>query len=109
MKFPPIWPFPHQRRWFQAKDGTFYRNCPLIMQERYQALRWCRFRLASQLREEWAETFRGGVTRKPTLGRNDTFAGEPLSFREAYPDEPGLWMLDAPSATYPPAGKDAAP
>ena len=85
-----------KRAWFQDKDGTYYRNCPLIMAEleRISARAWpwlmprCR-----ALAAEWEQAFSAGVIRKPALGRRDVLR-EPGSFREAYPRHPGLWVLD---------------
>jgi hypothetical protein len=80
-----------KRAWFRDPDGTFYRNCPLIRHERDRAaVPWRR----AALTDEWWETFRKGVQRKAVLDPGDVVA-EPAPFREAYPDRPGLWVLDA--------------
>jgi hypothetical protein len=83
-----------KRAWFAGTDGTYYRNCPLIMAEQQRCLRrpW-RYRLFWQLDAEWHEVFRQGVKRKDRLGRGDVLV-QPRPFREAYPDKPGLWQLD---------------
>lgn len=84
-----------KRRWFQDKDGTFYRNCPLILGEQKECIgppfRGRRFR---QLQAEWEVAWRDGVIRKAKLGRGDKLVPGPAPFREAYPDNPGLWVLD---------------
>lgn len=60
-----------KRAWIQAEDGTYYRNCPLIMIERKRAVATFRFRLAARLADEWHECWRKGLIRKDTLGRGD--------------------------------------
>lgn len=82
-----------KRQWFRDTDGTYYRNCPLIMDEWKRAIRLGRFFLASRLGREWDTAFRQGVIRKNALTRGDTVV-QPRPFREAYPDRPGLWTLD---------------
>jgi hypothetical protein len=77
-----------KKSWLQDKDGTYYRNCPLIMAERKRAI----FRRGA-LSREWRETYIIGVQRKDTLGPRDVLV-QPRSFRESYPDHPGLWRLD---------------
>lgn len=79
-----------RRAWFQDEDGTYFRNCPLIMRERTRAVS-PRHRRA--LSEEWWQAFREGLIRADTIGRNDVIV-KMRSFREAYPDHPGLWRLD---------------
>jgi len=82
-----------KRAWFRAKDGTFYRNCPLISREMTRC-RWpWRNRRFWQLAAEWDRAWQQGVIRKPTLGRGDIEA-QPRPFREVYPDNPELWPLD---------------
>jgi len=82
-----------KRTWFQAADGTYYRNCPLILAEQWRLssllLPW-RYRT---LNREWWQAYREGVQRQNTIGRRDRVA-TPAPFREAYPDKPGLWLLD---------------
>lgn len=87
------WPLRPRRQWFAAADGTFYRNCPLIMDERKLAARWGRRLLAHRLGEEWNLVFQQGLTRKEKLGRGDVVVPQ-AAFRDAYPDRPGLWILD---------------
>lgn len=82
-----------RRIWFQDADGTYYRNGPLILAEMREAIgHERRFR---KLEAEMAVVRRDGLIRKPALGRGDQL-GQPLSMREAYPDKPGLWILDEP-------------
>lgn len=97
MKNPvPIWPLRARQCWFAEPDGSgYYRNCPLIMTERKAAINRGRYRLANQLQDEWQQVFRSGVRRKAALGRRDILVSS-TSFREAYPDRPGLWVLDDP-------------
>jgi hypothetical protein len=71
-----------KRYWFTYDDGTFFRNCPLIMRERKRAVKMFRFRLEEKLRDEWLETFRRGVQYKETLGKNEVgipFPNIPMS------------------------------
>lgn len=84
-----------KRSWFRDDDGTYYRNCPLIMKERQQAIRSLRLRRARILEAEWREAWRKGLIRKDKLGRGDIEV-QRRSFREAYPDRPELWVLDEP-------------
>lgn len=86
------------RQWFRAEDGTFYRNCPLIASERNEVRAWpagtpLKWPVVEELSAEWWRTFRQGVQRKAALDPGDVIA-EPGSFREAYPRNPGLWVLD---------------
>lgn len=87
-----------KRQWFQDTDGTYYRNCPLIRAEidRARTCPWLWHHIRG-LEAEWWEVFREGVTRKDKLGHGDRDAGQPSPFREAYPNNPGLWMLDDPT------------
>ena len=82
-----------RRAWFQADDGTYYRNIPLVMAEQSQPLNvllpWRR----RALNTEWQEAWDAGVIRSATIGRRDRIA-TPKPFRETYPDKPGLWVLD---------------
>jgi hypothetical protein len=57
-----------KRYWFEYDDGTFYRNCPLIMREQEKAGRLGLFRLADKLHQEFWETFRRGVQYKKPSG-----------------------------------------
>jgi hypothetical protein len=86
------------RCWFRDGDGTYYRNCPLIAAERREVTAWPlttpgKFAVLGRLDAEWHERFAGGVQRKPRLDPGDTVT-EATSFREAYPHNPGLWVLD---------------
>lgn len=89
--------YPHRttprRAWFQDADGTYYRNCPLIMHEWEKLssllLPWRYFRLQA----EWHHVFRHGMLRTRSIGRFDRVA-TPAPIRETYPDKPGLWALD---------------
>jgi hypothetical protein len=89
--------YPHRttlrRTWFRDADGTYYRNCPLINAEQWRLssllLPW-RFRALSR---EWWHVYREGLLRTRTIGRYDRVA-TPAPFSEAYPDKPGLWLLD---------------
>lgn len=84
-----------RRRWFQDKDGTYYRNCPLIMAEQKECP-WWRERTWKALTSEWEQAFRDGIIRKDRLGRQDELVTA-APFREVYPDKPGLWFLDDPA------------
>lgn len=91
-------PQPPARRWFQSEDGTFYRNCPLIAAERDEVMAWPaltpgKYRVLDALAADWSRTFREGAQRKPCLDPGDVVS-ESVSFREAYPCQPGLWVLD---------------
>lgn len=80
------------RTWLQDDDGTYYRNCPMIMAQQgliSMLLPW-RYRA---LEREWWHAYREGVLRTKTIGRFDRVATA-APFREAYPDNPGLWALD---------------
>jgi hypothetical protein len=98
------WPLRPHRQWFAAADGTFYRNCSLIMDERKAAIRRGRWRLARKLGEEWAVVFGQGLNRKARLDRGDMVVQQ-AAFRDAYPDQPGLWVLDEDQPARP--GEDA--
>lgn len=82
-----------RRAWFQDPDGTYRRNCPLIMDEQDQLLNmllpWRYF----ALKREWQQAWRDGIIRADTIGSRDRIA-TPMPFREAYPDKPELWTLD---------------
>lgn len=82
-----------RRAWFQDSDGTYRRNCPLIMAELDRVssilLPWRYI----ALNREWWQAYREGVIRADRIGRFDRVA-EPAPFREAYPDNPELWILD---------------
>lgn len=71
-----------KRHWFTYDDGTYFRNCPLIMKEAEAAARTGRFRLARKLYDEWDQTFARGVQYKETLGKDDVgipFPNWPIS------------------------------
>jgi hypothetical protein len=80
-----------KKYWFQDEDGSYYRNGPLILQEMHKAI--CRpFKFAS-LEREMQQVRRDGLLRKDKLDRGDVVVVM-KSFRESYPDKPGLWVLD---------------
>jgi hypothetical protein len=81
-----------RRNWFKDEQG-YYRNCPLIMRERQQALQRFRLFRARKLAAEWDMAFRAGLIRSPSIGRRDRVV-QPRPFREAYPETPQLWWLD---------------
>jgi hypothetical protein len=86
------------RHWFADDDGTYYRNCPLIAAERDEVMAWPlltpgKFEALDALFAEWEETSEVGVQRKDCLEPGDVVT-VPCTFREAYPDNPGLWALD---------------
>lgn len=84
-----------KRHWFRDEDGGYYRNCPLIQNEMDRAFRRGRLLLWRKLQAEWWQCWYEGITEKSTLGRGDV-AVTPAPFRDAYPDNPGLWRLDGP-------------
>ena len=81
-----------KRKWFQKKDGTYFRNCSLIEQDRYKPINWLPWR-ARALAAEWAECWDIGLIETETIGRRDKVVTM-RPFRETYPDRPGLWVLD---------------
>jgi hypothetical protein len=86
------------RQWFRADDGSYYRNCPLIRSESDQVMAWPmmtpgKYALLRELGREWDAVYGAGVTRKAQLEPGDV-AAEPAPFRDAYPRNPGLWVLD---------------
>lgn len=92
-----------KRSWFRDTDGTFYRNCPLIeadlksVSKKMTGLLFFRRSLErdyTTLEREWEHAFSVGVYRKDVLGKDDIEA-IPLPMRLAYPNNPGLWALDA--------------
>jgi hypothetical protein len=63
---------PIRRTWFcKQSDGTYYRNCPLIMAEREEAVRRGQFDLAKELDQEWREVFGRGVTTATEISPED--------------------------------------
>ena len=81
------------RTWLRDADGTYFRNCPMIMAQQDRLINillpW-RFRA---LEREWWHVYREGVLRSETIGRFDRVA-TPGRLQDAYPDKPGLWALD---------------
>lgn len=81
------------RTWLRDADGTYFRNCPMIMAQQDRLINmllpW-RFRA---LEREWWHVYREGEFRAKTIGRFD-WAADPAPLRECYPDNPGLWALD---------------
>lgn len=60
------------RTWYRKEsDGTFFRNCPLIMAEREQALEACNLRATARLADEWDECFREGVITASEIAPGD--------------------------------------
>lgn len=89
-------PKPLPRYWFQGKDGTYYRNATTISEEMDIIVRKrdARYHKAFlDLTREFDQAHRVGVIRKAELEPGDVLA-EPMPFREAYPNHPGLWTLD---------------
>lgn len=86
-----------RRTWFRDEDGSYRRNCPLISDELERPssilLPWRYI----TLNREWWQAYREGLIRADRIGRRDRVA-TPMPLREAYPDKPGLWILDEPTA-----------
>lgn len=82
-----------RRAWLQDADGTYYRNCPMIMAEQDRLINMLLPWRCRALKREWWYAYREGVLRTRTIGRFDRVAVA-APFREAYPDNPGLWILD---------------
>lgn len=82
------------RSWFEDRDGTYFRNSNCVDRdmERARLRPWLWWTLPG-LRREWWEVFREGVVQTDKIGRFDRVL-EPKAFREAYPNHPGLWVLD---------------
>lgn len=89
------------RAWFRDDDGTYFRNCPLILAEQKRELDrtpppwgWRHhFAILDALKAEWQHAWSEGVLRKDELEPGDVVV--PMaSFRDAYPDKPELWILD---------------
>lgn len=84
-----------RRLWHRADDGTYYRNIPLIRRDLdrpiNRLLPWRAWALFREHDRVWS----AGPIRADRIGWFDRVA-TPISFREAYPDHPGLWMLDEP-------------
>jgi hypothetical protein len=88
------------RRWFQDRDGTYYRNLPLIMAEQKEVMAWPpltpgKYGVLDDLEAEWDVAWAKGLIRKAELDPGDMLV-TPAPFREVYPDKPGLWRLDDP-------------
>jgi hypothetical protein len=86
-----------KRRWYRAKDGTYYRNSNCVEGDIESLTPWLwlpwNFVRLRRLEDEWWRVFRKGVDRKPTLEPGDIEI-QARPFREAYPNHPGLWQLD---------------
>lgn len=100
----------HERCWFQDKDGTYFRNCPLILDEQQELIELYRHTnplrlrklqqinaLLAELKREWDQAWRDGVFRKEHLDHGDRVV-QMAKFRDRYPDKPALWVLDEPDA-----------
>lgn len=82
-----------RRTWLQDDDGTYYRNCPTIMQERDRLINVLLPWRCRALEQEWWHAYRVGVIRTKVIGRRDRVV-TPSPLRECYPNNPGLWALD---------------
>lgn len=96
------------RRWFPYADGSYYRNCPLIMGERDRVMAWPlmtpgKFAILRALDAEWDQTFGRGVQYKAQLDPGDVVTTQ-KPFREAFPAHPALWVLDDPGLGEPMPG-----
>lgn len=81
-----------RRRWFRDRDGTYYRNVPMVLNEldtTWPVRLWKRAMLLSEL----DHIYREGHTRRRTLGWWQVEV-QPMTMREAYPDRPIFWTLD---------------
>lgn len=76
-----------KRHWFQSRDGAYYRNAPLVLDEMRRAI-W-RPRLYLRLERELHEIWRQGAIRKTALDKGDVVV-ERAPFRVSYPDMPEL-------------------
>lgn len=73
-----------RRTWYRKKsDGTFFRNCPLIMREREQAISP---RARRRLEAEWERCFREGAITAEQIGRRDRW----IDFDDS-PEATGRW------------------
>jgi hypothetical protein len=62
------------RTWFRkTSDGTFFRNCPLIMQERERAVDAQNWPAVDRLDAEWHEVFWRGVATAEEIDPGDTW------------------------------------
>lgn len=82
-----------KRCWFKDDEGGYYRNEGLVWREYERALKTGRWLLARKLNREWESVWSEGVTRKDALERGDRLVTQ-APFCHAFPDKPGLWMLD---------------
>lgn len=80
----------HKRCWFQADDGTYYRNCSLVIDEMDAAID--NPSLFYSLRDEANKIYRHGVIEKSVLDPGDVVV-EPVSFALGYPHIPELSRL----------------
>jgi hypothetical protein len=92
------------RQWFQDKDGTYYRNCPLIMDERLKAIDEGKLDVASILKLEWDQAWHNTITKTEleecdvvVKGKDDPiiepylhFLGERPRRRARMPVPPGI-------------------
>lgn len=82
-----------RRRWFRAEDGTYYRNIPLINADLASPINRCLPWRLRALDAEWSRAFSKGSIRASKVRWWDKIETS-APFREAYPDRPGLWVLD---------------
>jgi hypothetical protein len=87
------------RGWFRDRDGTYYRNFPLVKAEFKLATETGLTEVAAGLVAELEQIVRGGVIRKAELGPGDTEVCG-ASFSEAYPAHPALRALDDGHVAY---------
>lgn len=87
------------RAWFADNDGTYIRNCPVIHGEIGMTHLAPGYR--AMLHDEWKVTFSRGCQRKHTLDPGDVVVTM-APFRDSYPNEPGLWILDDYQGKEPP-------
>ena len=85
-----------RRLWHRDGDGTYFRNLPLIRWDMDRPINRVLPWRAWVLRREWSRAWGKGLIRADKIGRFDRVA-TPISFREAYPDHPALWVLDEPN------------
>jgi len=58
------------KTWYRkTSDGTFFRNCPLIMKEMDKCPLW----RILQLQSEWDKCFREGIIKTDKIGRFDNW------------------------------------
>jgi hypothetical protein len=81
------------RYWFASEDGTYYRNCPLVLQEIEETPVGC-VRYRGELWAEYDQIWNGyeRVRRIDTLGPNDVVVS-PAPFSVSHPDMPELSRL----------------